>query len=162
MKKQLVTAGIISAIGLTGAAGVSTASAMTGAQKGNRDQTTTQLAERFKLDENEVKSFFEEQQAGRQADREKQQAERLASAVKDGTLTQEQADLITKKTAENRAEHEADRNSDATREERQAERTEHQAEMKAWAAENGIPDSFMGQGPANGGQGHGPRGGANS
>lgn len=55
-----------------------------------------QLAEKLGIDEAKVTKAFEEIRADRQADRAKALQTRLDAAVKAGTLTQAEADAVTK------------------------------------------------------------------
>lgn len=151
MKKQLLTAGIISVVGLTGTLGVTSASAMSGERLGGENGMIAKIVERFNLEEEEVTGFFEEQRAERDSEREDRQDERLAEAAADGTLTEAQSDLIKEKTHELQAEREANMDSDLTREERRAQMQERRTALQAWAEKNDIPDEFVGQGHRHGG-----------
>ena len=103
------------------------------------------LAERFGLSEDEVKDAFDEIRAENQAMMQTRHEERLQEAVNAGVITEEQKQLILDKQEEMRAQN-------------QERRQEHQAEMEAWASENGIDltamHEYMG-GPRGMGQGMG-------
>jgi len=154
MKKQLLTAGIVSVVGLAGVGGLATVSAATDDEANGRDGMISQLVERFNLDETEVSAFFDEQRESREAEREAKQAERLSAAVEEGELTQTQVDLITEKRAEIKAEREEAKDADLSDEERKANMEENRAELEAWAEENDIPMSFIGHGGKHGGPRH--------
>jgi len=128
------------------------------------------IADKFSLDAAEVQAVFDEQREVMKAEREKQRAEmrdkmeqefadRLKQAVTDSELTQEQADLITKKRAEIQADREADKaepetTKQITADERAAQRQERQAQMeelKAWAEKNNISQKHLMMGGGMGG-----------
>lgn len=158
MKKSLlipiVTVLVIGGAGLTAASAVradDTAS--------SQNSFVSRLAERFGLDATEVQTFMQEEhetrQAERQAERQTRLEERLTQAVSEGSISEEQKQLLLNKHAELQAEREANRPEmgemhDLTDEERAAKRAERQAtgeakraELEAWAHENGIDLSLL-------------------
>ena len=90
------------------------------------------IAEHFNLDESEVTSFMEQMHEERHEQMQERMQTHLDDKVADGTITEEQKQLLLEKHNEMQAEREQ------LRQERQAEREEHRAEMEAWAEENGI------------------------
>ena len=127
------------------------------------------IADKFNLDKDDVQAVFDDQEETMQAERETQMAEmkekmeqdfadKLAKAVEDGDLTQDQADLITDKRAELEAAREDNSKTmkemkTMTEEERASQREEMQAQMddlKTWAEENGISEEYL---PMLGGMG---------
>ena len=83
--------------------------------------------------------------------------DRLAQAVKDGKLTQAQADKITAKMAEMKTFMESQK--DKTKEERKTAMEAKRDELKKWAEDNDIPEGYMPMGHGGpGGRGHGPEG----
>src|SRR3990167_5847640 len=79
------------------------------------------IIEKFGLKKDDVQKVVDEFRTEKQAEMKKLQEERLNEAVTNGTITEEQKQLILKKHEEMQAEHE-----------------KRQAEMKAWADENDI------------------------
>jgi hypothetical protein len=119
------------------------------------------LAERFGLNQDEVKSFFESEREASQAKRQAALEERLSEAVSEGRLSEEQKQLILDKREELRAEREANRESyrDMDRDERREERKSRRDALQAWAEENGIDMRYLvgrhGKGGPHGGFGSG-------
>lgn len=72
-------------------------------------------------------------------------ADRLAQAVKDGKLTQDQADKITAKLKELKTQREAERDSmkDKTDEERKTAMEAKKTELEKWAKDNNIPLEYL-------------------
>ncbi len=89
------------------------------------------LAERFNLNVDEVKGFFDENRGERMQ-------ERLAEAG----LTEDQIEALQAKKEELREEHGS--LQDLSPEERRVKMQEMREEMKAWAEENGIDLSVLG------------------
>lgn len=120
----------------------------------SREERVAELAERFNLNEDEVRTYFEEKREEHRAEMEEKHAQRLAELVEDGTLTQEQADALSAKHEEMRQGMEELRESDASREEIHEEMESLREELEAWAEEQGIDlDSIRAEGK------HGHRGG---
>lgn len=121
----------------------------------------TTLSQKFNLNQADVQKIFDEQHAQMQQEKDAKHTEalktRLAQAVKDGKLTQAQADLITTKQAEFKTFMESLR--DKTETERQTAMKTKMDELKQWATTNGIPEQFAHIGPMGGhGGGRGPGG----
>ena len=105
------------------------------------------IVEKFGLKQADVEAVFEEHRNQMQQEMQQRMETRLSEAVTNGTITEEQKQLILKKHEEIQAEHEKNKESwqNMTQEERKAEHEKRQAEMKAWAGENGIDlDLFFG------------------
>lgn len=115
---------------------------------GNVDENpmVQKLAERFGLNQDELKSFFEEEREAHQEKMQAQFEERLNQAVADGKITEAQKQLILQKHEELRAARQENR------EEKQEDRETRRAELEAWAKEKGIDMKFfsMGGGPKEG------------
>lgn len=125
----------------------------------------TKLTSRFHLNESEVKSVFSDFHEERQAERTKELSDKLGSAVKAGTITEAQKQLILNKHKEQQELREIEMVSFAklTREERRAQMQKHKDEMLAWANANNIPTNLLlgargGMGMGNGmGRGFGQK-----
>lgn len=128
MKKSLLVAGAVATIGLAGITG--TAALATGGNWGggdhsqysgnNRDELITRLAQRFNLNEADVRAVFNE-------DRLAKESERLQRLVDDGKITAEQKTAIENKIKEI-----------------WATRDQERADLKAWATEKGIDLKYLG------------------
>lgn len=167
MKRHLAIAATAATIGIAGL-GASVASAATNDNATKTDPMSSlveKIASKFNLNKTEVQQVFDEQRTAMEAEREQNAKDRLAQLVKDGKLTQAQADAITAKRAELQKEREAnkDANKDKTAAERKAEMDKRKTELEAWAKEKGIDTQYLrlvmgGPGHGHGGPG-GPRGG---
>lgn len=142
----------VTTVAVIGAAALS-ASAIYAAPNPGMSDIVVAIAERFNLDQGEVREFFDQQ---RELRKDEMRAfgemhgkgegrmvllghgpESLEKAVAEGRLTQEQADAISAKHAEMKALLEGLK--DATPEERKAAMQSHADSLKSWAEENNIP-----------------------
>lgn len=182
MKRAPVLTALAITTMLAGAGiGVSYA-ATTADTSGPMNNLVTAIASKFNLDQSEVQQVFDDtmksQRDAMKAEQQQAAADRLAQAVTDGKLTQEQSDKITAKQAELEAERESitppDRAemSNLSDEERQAKHEEMKAtmdakqdELKQWAEENDVPEEYLHvevggkHGPGGRNEGKGERGG---
>lgn len=165
MKKALVAAGIVTAVGVASISGLGMANAATDNSNGNGPMSglIDAIATKFNLDKDEVQTVFNEQRTVMEAEREQDAKDTVAQLVTDGKLTQAQADAINAKRAELEVQREAERSSgDAkTPEERKATREVHRTELDKWLSDNNISEDYayllMGERGHGGGPG-GPRG----
>ncbi len=158
MKKQLITAGIAAAVGVTGLAGIATVSAATDSSTGSGPMSSlvTAIASKFNLDKTKVQAVFDEQRSQMDAQRETQVKAEVTQLVKDGKLTQAQADAINAKRAELTKEREANRAADqsASRDDMKTKMDAKRTELEAWAKEQGIDTQYL-RLVMGGGRGHG-------
>lgn len=170
MKKNLAIALTASALTLGGAAGVGIAQSNVSAAENNTatsSQTARQdhmsslvdaLVKKFNLKKADVQAVFDANREQMHAQHEADAKTRLAQLVKDGKLTQEQADKITAKRAEIQKEREANRSAGTrpSESDMQTKRTE----LDKWFSDNNIPTEYrhlvMGGGHRGPG-GHGGR-----
>ncbi len=133
--------------------GVPTVMATTAsAQSNNSSSIVDKLASKFNLNKDDVQKVFDEERATHKADREKSFTDRLANLVKDGKLTQAQADKITAKHSEMKSQMESMKNK--TKEERHKSMDQKRSELQKWAKDNGIDEKYvMLGGPEAGGPG---------
>lgn len=99
------------------------------------------IAERFGLNESEVKSFFDEVREERREEKQIRAGERLSQAVADGLITEKQKELIIEKKAELKDEKESLRSLEP--EERREAMKELKTEFGEWAEVNGIDFSEL-------------------
>jgi hypothetical protein len=123
----------------------------------NGTSIVDKIASKFNLNKADVQKVFDEERATREAEREQDAKDELAALVKAGTLTQAQADKITAKRTEIKADMEANRDAmkDKTEAERKATMDAKKAELDKWASDNGIDAKYLMPGH---GKGHGPGG----
>jgi hypothetical protein len=103
------------------------------------------LAQKFNLNVSDVQQVFDDQHMQMEAEHSQMLADRLNQAVKDGKLTQDQADKITAKQKELEGQP-------------KSAIQKRMADLKQWATDNGIPQEFMPFGMFgghHGGFGHG-------
>jgi len=94
------------------------------------------LAERFGLNPDEVEEVFEDTRTQRHGTI-------LDEYVEDGTITEEQKNLIIEKMEENRKKLDAIHNEEMTTEERLEAMQNLHEELFDWAEENDIPEEVM-------------------
>lgn len=160
MKKYIVAAGIVTAAGLTGVTGFAVANAATNSTTGNpMSNLVDAVAKKFNLKTSDVQSVFDEQKATMDAQREQDAKDQVAQLVKDGKLTQPQADKINTKRVELDKEREANRTADQnlTEAQRKTKMDEHKTALDTWMKENGIDTQYAYL--LMGGRGHGGPGG---
>lgn len=117
----------------------------------------TAIAQKFNLNQADVQQVFDQQRQQNQAEHQQRFADRLTQDVKDGKLTQAQADAITAKMAELQTQRQTDKTAlqGKTQEERQAYFQQQVDALKQWATDNNIPAGYLPFGPM---MGHGHRG----
>ena len=166
MKRQLLAAGIVTAISATslvGGAAIASAETQGTSSSNPMSGLVNALAQKFNLKTADVQAVFDEQRTAMQAQREAEIKTQVSQLVTDGKLTQAQADALNTKRAELLQEREVNRSSDQalTQDERATKRDERRAELDAWLKENGIDSQYayllMGKGGFERG-GHGPGG----
>lgn len=133
-------------LALTGAAAAFAQTTIAPAPKtGFFQSLVTAFAQKFNLNESDVKAFVDEQVSAHQADMEAKmkqaEADRLVQAVSNGKLTQAQADLITAKEAEIKIQIDALRGK--TGQELKSDIKTIQDSLKAWVTSNNIPEQFL-------------------
>ena len=114
------------------------------------------IAKKFNLNKDEVKKVFDEDHTAREANREQKLKDRLDQAVKDGTLTQDQADKLIAKLKEMRTTRDANREAmkDKTQAERKALMQAERDAYQKWLSDNKIPEEFGAPMGMGGGRGH--------
>ncbi len=168
------------AIGAATLAGIATLGAgiVFAAEKTNMIPTNpmsgivTAIATTFNLKASDVQAVVDQERQIEQQQMDAKRAEmektRLDAAVKSGTITQVQEDLIITKQAEMKTTMES--LADKTQTEREAAMKTQMDALKQWATDNKIPEQFMmfgggrhgGPGPMGGDRGHGPDGAGGS
>lgn len=112
--------------------------------KNPMNELVTTIAEKFGLNKSEVQTVVDDVMNARreemQAKQKEMLAERLDKAVEEGKITQNQADLISKKAEEIRSEMEQNReeHKDLTPDERKSQMQAKRAELEKWAEDNDL------------------------
>jgi len=96
-KRTMVAGAAVAGIGLAGLGTFGIASAATDTSKSNDPQSSLvdKIASKFGLQKSDVQAVFDENRTERHQAMEQKAKDRLVQAVKDGKLTQAQADHIT-------------------------------------------------------------------
>lgn len=162
MKKQLVIASAVATLGLAGLAGG--AAFATSQSDTGTNSLVNAIATKFNLKTADVQAVFDANKAQMHAEREQQVKNQVAQFVKDGKLTQAQADKINAKRAELEKAREAERAADQnlTESQRQAKREQmrtqmdaKKAELDTWLKDNGIDAQYRYLLMSGHGHGHG-------
>lgn len=158
MKKQLAIAGLVAGIATAGITGVGIASAATTSTSSTNPMSSLvdAIASKFNLNKSDVQAVFDQQKAKNEADRETKVKEEVAQLVKDGKITQAQADKINAKRAELEKQREADRttNQNLSETDRKAKMEAERTALEQWAKDNGISTDYL-KYVHGGGRGHG-------
>lgn len=156
--KKVIIASSITALGVTGLAGgavFATANSTSGTDP--MSGLVSAIATKFNLKKDDVQKVFDEQRTQMETQREQEVKDQVAQLVKDGKLTQAQADKINAKRAELVKEREANRTSEQnlTDAQRKTKMEERKTALDTWLKDNNIDSQYayllMG--------GHGGRGG---
>lgn len=137
-KKTLMVAAAITTLGVGGAMGMQgVVNAATGTNPSSpRSGLVDKIASKFNLNKDDVQAVFDAQRTEMEAQRAQEVKDRIAQAVKDGKITQDQADKITAKFQEMQANRDAMK--DKTAAERKQAMQQNRDDMKQWAQDNGI------------------------
>lgn len=112
------------------------------------------LSQKFNLNKDDVKKVFDEERDSRQAEHQQKFKDKITQLVKDGKISQAQADKITAKQAEMQTFMESLKGK--TADERHKAMDAKKTELQAWAKSNGIDEKYLMPGFGNG-NGGGPR-----
>lgn len=158
MKKQLVIAGAVAVVGTAAAATGAYAVSTTAVQPGSAHMSSLvdAIAAKFNLKKDDVQKVFDDNRTQMEQKRNQAVKDQLAQLVKDGKLTQAQADAITAKRAELEKQRQDERGSMQNKSEsdRQATMQQHRTELDQWLKDNAI-DSQYAYLLMGGGHGHG-------
>lgn len=126
------------------AVGAATVSAQTVDDSGY-PSIVTKIAEKFNLNQAEVKAVFDEEREVHHADMQQKMEDRLTEAVKAGELTEAQKQAILTKQEEMQTEREANFEAmkNMTKEERQAAMEAKRTELQTWAESQGIDIKYL-------------------
>lgn len=156
-KTSTMVAAAAIAIGLsTAGMGVIHAASSTTGQNNPINNLVTAISQKFNLNQSDVQQVFDQQKQQMQAQHQQRFADRLTQDVKDGKLTQTQADAISAKMTELQTQRQADQTSlqGKTQAERQAYFKQQADALKQWATDNNIPAGYIPFGGPMMGRGH--------
>jgi flagellar biosynthesis GTPase FlhF len=145
MNKKILIPALAVAIGGGLLYTASNASAYFGWGNGEYPPIVEDMVEKFNLNEEEVKTYFDEQRQEHQQQMQQHKEERLNQAVEDGVISEEQKQALQDKWQE-------------MWQERQSEREQQREEMEAWFEEQGIDQDALMQYGGFGGRGFGKMG----
>lgn len=155
-KRTMLASAAVVAIGIAGVGGVGVASAATSSDSSTSTSIVDKIATKFNLNKSDVQAVFDADRTDHQAEMQAKMAERLAQAVTDGKLTQEQADYITNALKDIQSLMGTASPDDASDDTRDEIKTKMEA-LRTWATDNNIDTKYIG-GMMHGG-GHGGFGG---
>ncbi len=138
-KKALLVTGVTTAVGLASIGGVvsaATSPSTTESAADTKSSLIDRLAERFNLNKSDVEKVFEEERAEREKDRQQKMEQRLAQAVTDGKITEDQKAAILEKHQEMKAYMESIK--DKPRAERKELMHTKMQELRQWAEDNNL------------------------
>ena len=158
--KKVIIASSIAALGVTGLAGgavFATANSTSGTDP--MSGLVSAIATKFNLKKDNVQKVFDEQRTQMETQREQEVKDQVAQLVKDGKLTQAQADKINAKRAELVKEREANRTSEQnlTDAQRKTKMEERKTALDTWLKDNSIDSQYAyllmgGRGGSDGGK----------
>lgn len=143
--KKVIIASSIAALGVTGLAGgavFATANSTSGTDP--MSGLVSAIATKFNLKKDNVQKVFDEQRTQMETQREQEVKDQVAQLVKDGKLTQAQADKINAKRAELVKEREANRTSEQnlTDAQRKTKMEERKTTLDTWLKDNNIDSQY--------------------
>lgn len=154
-KKSLLIGAAVATMSLAGIGSVGVVSAATSPSTSTGNTSIVdKIATKFNLNKADVKAVFDENRSAKIAQHKADQAERLATAVKDGKLTRAQADYITNAQAEIAALRGTSTPDTVTDAVKAQIKTKMDA-LRTWAKDNNVDVKYLGGGHG----GHGHRGG---
>lgn len=144
MKKKLLAAATLATIGIgsLGAFGVANAATNTSTTSGT--SIVDKIVAKFGLKKADVQAVFDEDRTAHEAERLTSLKDKLATAVKDGKLTQSQSDAIVAKYNEMQSTREANKDKFAsmTDTERKSAMDAEKTAFDTWVTSNNIPTEY--------------------
>lgn len=151
---------LLSVLGLTLIGGILIGVTSVSAQDatGKSSSIIQKLAQRFNLQEADVKAVFDEEHQARPAQMKAALEQRLAQAVADGKITEAQKTAILSKFSEMKAtKPNIGQFKDQTPEQRKQAMEQKKSELETWAKENGLTLETLQSLIGYGGKGFGMR-----
>lgn len=136
-KKIALIAASAGAVGILALAGMGAVSA----EGQNGSSLVDKIAQHFNLNKEDVQKVFDEAKDERQAEHEQKLKDKLDQAVKDGKMTQAQADQIVAKLKELKDFRTSLK--DKTPQERHEALKDKRDELRQWAKDNNIPLRYL-------------------
>lgn len=158
VRKSLLTAGAITAIGLaTVGYGVSVS-----ADTNDSNSLPSKIAQKFNLNQDEVQKVFDEHKEEIHQEHQQELNTKLDEYVSSGKITAEQKTLIQNKLEELHTQRESNKDEfeNLSKDERKSKMEEKKSELETWAEQNGLDkellEEIMHSGRHGKGHGHGP------
>ncbi len=109
----------------------------------SREDLVKAIAQKFNLDQAQVQSVFDQHKDERQKEMKQRVEDRLAQAVKDGKITEDQKTKILAKIAELKTKHDSDEFKNMTFDEKKTAMKKAHDDLQTWAKEQGIDTSYF-------------------
>lgn len=148
-KKALIAGTAAAAV-----AAVMSGTALAATQSGEGDTLADRIAQKFNLKKEDVQAVITEDREQHRAEHQQRLQERLAQAVTDKKITEQQKSEIQAKLQEMDALR--DSLKDTAPQERRATMEQKRNEFKAWLEQNNIQADVIGPGPGGKRGEHGP------
>ena len=159
IKRGLLVSGAVLSIGAASVGTMGLAHAATSSSTSTNPQQglIDKLVSKFNLNKDDVQKVFDQDRSNREATRQQEIQDKIAALVKDGKLTQDQADKLIAKGKELQTQREANRDAmmNKTDAERKTAMDAQRDSFKKWLSDNGIAEEY---GRLIMGHGHGGRG----
>ena len=159
----MLVGGAVLSVGAASIGSLGVASAATNPGDSGQSSVVDKLVAKFGLNKADVQKVFDEDRSAHEAEREQKVKDKLAELVKEGKLTQDQADKLSAKAKELQTARQANREAmkDKTKEERKAAMEKEREALKQWLSDNKIDQKyarFVMGGGHGGPEGHGGHG----
>ncbi len=143
VRKSLIVAGAVAGMGIAGLGTAGAVSAMSG-QTDGQDGLVTKIAQKFNLNEADVKAVFDANRTEHQAAMKQKIETQLSADVSSGKITADQKTKILAKIDALEAARESDRTDmkDKTDAERKALMDQKRADLQQWLKDNGLDSTY--------------------
>lgn len=141
VKRSLLVGATLATV-ITGVSGAGIVSAATSSSSSSGTSLVDKIASKFNLNKSDVQAVFDQDRQEHGAQMEADQKEKLATAVKDGKLTQAQADHITQVMSEIKTL----RGSTSPQEESDTVRSQIKSkldDLRTWAKSNNVDMQYI-------------------
>lgn len=140
----MLVGGAVLSVGAASIGSLGVASAATNSGDSGQSSVVDKLVAKFGLNKADVQKVFDEDRSAHQAEREQKVKDKLAELVKEGKLTQDQADKLVAKAKELQTARQANREAmkDKSKEERKAVMDKEREALDKWLSDNKIDKQY--------------------